>query len=87
LKYGYGNNGEPRFEGVISGKGIFTSTLGPVLVCHPGLTEEIINLIESNKNWPVWEDHRDNTLELESLKSKIVHIEKKETRLKDITVR
>lgn len=87
LKYGYGNNGETRFEGVISGKGIFTNTLGPVLVCNPWLTEEIINLIESNKNWPIWEDHRDNLLELKSLKSKIAHIDKKETQLKKLSER
>ncbi|WP_414151430.1 type 1 glutamine amidotransferase [Acetobacterium carbinolicum] len=84
LKYGYGNNGETRFEGVISGKGMFTNTLGPVLVCNPWLTEEIINLIEANKNWPVWEDQRDNSLELKSLKTKIAHINKKETRLKKL---
>ena len=66
---------------------MFTNTLGPVLVCNPWLAEEIINLIEANKNWPIGEDHRDNSLELASLKTKIVHIDKKETRLKDITVR
>ncbi|MDD3307274.1 MAG: cobalamin biosynthesis protein CobQ [Acetobacterium sp.] len=87
LKYGYGNNGKTKVEGIISGKGIFTNTLGPVLVCNPWLTEEIINLIEANKHWPVWEEPRDNTLELESLKTKIAHINKKETRLKNISER
>lgn len=87
LKYGYGNNGETKFEGVISGKGIFTNTLGPLLVCNPWLTEEIINLIETNKSWPVWEEHRDNWLELDSLKSKTAHIDKKESRLKCINER
>ena len=87
LKYGYGNNGKTKFEGVISGKGIFTNTLGPVLVCNPWLTEEIINLIEVNKTWPVWDEHRDNSLELKSQKSKMVHINKKETRLKRISER
>lgn len=87
LKYGYGNNGETRFEGVISGKGIFTNTLGPMLVCNPWLTEEIVNLIEINKNWPVWEDHRDNVLELDSLTTKSAHIERKESRLKPINER
>ncbi|WP_373483133.1 type 1 glutamine amidotransferase [Acetobacterium sp.] len=87
LKYGYGNNGETRFEGVISGKGIFTNTLGPVLVCNPWLTEEIINLIETNMSWPVGENHRDNMLELKSLKTKIAHIDKKESRLKKLSER
>lgn len=87
LKYGYGNNGETKFEGVISGKGIFTNTLGPVLVCNPWLTEEIVNLIEANKDWPIWEDHRDNSLELDSLRSKTAHIDKKESRLKRMNER
>ena len=87
LKYGYGNNGETKFEGIISGKGMFTNTLGPVLVCNPWLTEEIINLIEANKNLPIGEDHRDNTLEIKSLKSKISHIDKKESRLKKLSER
>jgi len=87
LKYGYGNNGETKFEGVISGKGIFTNTLGPLLVCNPWLTEEIFNLIETNRNWPIWEDHRDNSLELKSFKTKLAHIDKKETRLKKISER
>ena len=87
LKYGYGNNGETKFEGIISGKGMFTNTLGPVLVCNPWLAEEIINLIEANKNWPIGEDHRDNTLEIKSLKSKISHIDKKESRLKKLSER
>ncbi len=87
LKYGYGNNGKTKFEGIISGKGIFTNTLGPLLVCNPWLTEEIITLIETNKRWPVWEEHRDNSLELQSLKSKITHLNQKETRLTSINER
>lgn len=81
LIYGYGNTGKTKFEGVMSGKGIFTNTLGPILVCNPWLTEEILNLIECNRGWPLWEEHRDNTLELRSLKTKVALINKKETRL------
>lgn len=87
LKYGYGNTGKTKFEGVISGKGIFTNTLGPILVCNPWLTEEIINLIEVNKGWTAFEEHRDNDLELKSLKTKTALIEKKETRLKKLSER
>ena len=81
LKYGYGNTGKTKFEGAMSGKGIFTNTLGPILVCNPWLTEEIINLIEANKGWPAIEAARDNSLELKSLKTKTALIEKKESRL------
>lgn len=87
LKYGFGNTGNTKFEGVISGKGIFTNTLGPLLVCNPWLTEEIINLIESNKGWPAWEEPRDNSLEVKSLKSKVALIQKKESKLKKICER
>jgi CobQ-like glutamine amidotransferase family enzyme len=87
LKYGYGNTGKTKFEGVMSGKGIFTNTLGPILVCNPWLTEEIINLIEQNRRWPLWEEHRDNTLELKSLKTKVALISKKESRLTKIDER
>lgn len=87
LKYGYGNTGSTKYEGIISGKGIFTNTLGPLLVCNPWLTEEIINLIEVNKSFPVWENKRDNTLELKSLKTKAALIEKKETRLITVSER
>jgi len=81
LKYGYGNTGKTKFEGAKSGKAIFTNTLGPLLVCNPWLTEEIMNLIEINKELPVWEEKRDNTLEFNSLKTKVALSEKKESRL------
>lgn len=87
LKYGYGNTGKTKYEGAISGKGIFTNTLGPILVCNPWLTEEIINLIEVNKGWTAFEAHRDNSLELMSLKTKTALIEKKETRLVKLSER
>ncbi|AFA49154.1 type 1 glutamine amidotransferase [Acetobacterium woodii] len=87
LQYGYGNTGNTKFEGVISGKAIFTNTLGPILVGNPWLTEEIINLIESNKGWETWEKQRNNALESNSLTTKIALITKKETRLKKVSER
>lgn len=87
LKYGFGNTGNTKYEGVISGKGIFTNTLGPILVCNPWLTEEIMNLIERNKGLTTWDIPRDNTLELKSLKTKVALIEKKESKLIKISER
>lgn len=79
LKYGYGNSGKTKQEGVMKGKGIFTNTLGPLLVCNPWLTEEIINLIEVNKGIRPCEIKRDNTLEENSFKTKTNLIKSKET--------
>ena len=42
LEYGYGNTGKDRKEGMTRGYSIFTNTLGPVLVCCPWLTKEVI---------------------------------------------
>lgn len=86
LKYGYGNTGKTKQEGVINGKGIFTNTLGPVLVCNPWLTEEIVNLIEANKNISLCQIKRDNTLEEKSLSTKVDFIKNKETALTNTTL-
>lgn len=42
LEYGYGNTGKDRKEGMTRGYSVFTNALGPVLVCCPWLTVEII---------------------------------------------
>lgn len=42
LEYGYGNTGKDRREGMMRGYSVFTNALGPVLVCCPWLTVEII---------------------------------------------
>ena len=42
LEYGYGNTGKDRREGMTRGYSVFTNALGPVLVCNPWLTYEII---------------------------------------------
>ena len=81
LNYGYGNTGKTKLEGVVSGKGMFTNTLGPILVCNPWLTEEIVNLIEVNKNISLCQVKRDNTLEKKSLITKVEFIKNKETAL------
>jgi len=86
LKYGYGNTGSTKQEGVINGKGIFTNTLGPLLVCNPWLTEEILNLIDINKGISDWEVKRDNTLEEQSLKTKVDFIKNKKTALTNTTL-
>ncbi|MGV8906522.1 MAG: cobalamin biosynthesis protein CobQ [Acetobacterium sp.] len=81
LKYGYGNTGKTDKEGIINGKGIFTNTLGPILVCNPWLTEEIVNLIEINKKIANCQIKRDNTLEEKSFKTKADFIKNKKTAL------
>ncbi|MBK5245019.1 MAG: cobalamin biosynthesis protein CobQ [Eubacteriaceae bacterium] len=86
LNYGYGNTGKTKKEGVIKGKGIFTNTLGPILVCNPWLTEEIVNLIEANKNISLCQIKRDNTLEEKSLITKVDFIKNKETALTNTTL-
>jgi len=86
LKYGYGNTGKTKQEGVINGKGIFTNTLGPILVCNPWLTEEIVNLIEANKNMSLCQIKRDNILEEKSLSTKVDFIKNKATALTNTTL-
>lgn len=86
LKYGYGNTGKTTQEGVIKSQGIFTNTLGPVLVCNPWLTEEIVNLIELNKGMHPNVIKRDNILEENSFKTKLNLIKKKETALTNTTL-
>lgn len=81
LKYGYGNTGKTKQEGVMNGKGIFTNTLGPILVCNPWLTEEIVNLIEVNQRISLCQIKRDNTLEEKSFTTKVNFIKNKETAL------
>ena len=44
LIYGYGNNGKDRQEGVQVRNAVFTNALGPVLVCNPWLTKEMIRV-------------------------------------------
>ena len=86
LKYGYGNTGKTNKEGIINGKGIFTNTLGPILVCNPWLTEEIVNLIEINKEISNCQIKRDNTLEEKSFKTKADFIKNKKTALTNTTL-
>lgn len=87
LKYGYGNTGKTIKEGVQKGKGIFTNALGPLLVCNPWLTEEIVNLIEQNKKIHECTIKRDNTLEEDSFDTKLDFINHKKTALTNIPMR
>lgn len=81
LHYGFGNTGKTKQEGVLKEKAIFTNTLGPILVCNPWLTVEIINVVEKHKNLHPCPEERDNELEEKSLKSKIDFILSKKSDL------
>lgn len=81
LNYGYGNTGTTPFEGVIKEKAIFTNTLGPLLICNPWLTIEMINLVEKNKGLKPFAVKRNNELELKSLRTKKDFITHKKTAL------
>ncbi|MGL4607398.1 MAG: type 1 glutamine amidotransferase [Eubacteriaceae bacterium] len=80
LIYGYGNNGKTEYEGVKKGYGVFTNTLGPLLVFNPWFTEEIVNVIDKNKGGVQMEE-RDNTLEKNSFKTKVSYIMNKVSNL------
>ena len=86
LIYGYGNTGKDRCEGVIRENSIFTNTLGPMLVCHPKLTAEIIRTAASKAGLGIDEkalDAFDDSLERDSFATKKEFIMTKETHLKN----
>ncbi len=87
LEYGYGNTGDTRGEGIKKEKAIFTNTLGPILVCNPWLTSEMINVVEKHKNLKVFDQKRNNDLELKSLKAKSAFIKNKKSELLPIDQR
>lgn len=84
LSYGFGNNGKTKFEGVQKDYGIFTNTLGPLLVCNPWLTEELLNTIETFKGKEVFSKKRDNEIEEKSFKTKSRYILNKTSNLTNI---
>ena len=81
LSYGYGNTGKDRNEGVLRGNSIFTNTLGPMLVCNPWLTEEIIRVGCAAKDYDIEDFGYDMKLEKDSFATKKDFIETKETNL------
>lgn len=87
LEYGYGNTGETRGEGIKKEKAIFTNTLGPILVCNPWLTIELINVVEKYKKLKVFDQKRNNDLEIKSLKAKSAFIMTKKSELLPIDQR
>lgn len=87
LQYGYGNTGKTKDEGIKKEKAIFTNTLGPLLVCNPWLTTQIIDVVEKSKNLIAFKEKRNNELELKSLKTKIDFIKTKKSELTPIDQR
>lgn len=86
LIYGYGNTGEDTREGAVRGNSIFTNTLGPMLVCHPWLTIEIIKTAADKAGVKVNAaalDTFDDSLERASFATKKDFIMTKETHLKN----
>lgn len=81
LRYGYGNTGKDRNEGVLRGNSIFTNTLGPMLVCNPWLTEEIIRVAAAARDITVGDFGYEPALERRSFATKQKFIETKETGL------
>ncbi|TDP52397.1 cobalamin biosynthesis protein CobQ [Aminicella lysinilytica] len=81
LEYGYGNCGKNREEGAIVNNSIFTNTLGPMLICDPWLTVEIIKVAASNKGEEFKGIDYDMELEKKSFETKKRLITTKESRL------
>ena len=86
LLYGYGNTSEDLKEGAQVGNSIFTNTLGPMLVCNPALTIEIIKASSEASKLTADElslEGYDDTLERKSFDAKKKFIAEKETNLKN----
>ncbi|WP_027868687.1 cobalamin biosynthesis protein CobQ [Eubacterium sp. AB3007] len=83
LLYGYGNLGKDRTEGIIKWNSIFTNTLGPMLVCNPWLTQQIIRVAAKKKGIDDLDFHFDPKLEMDSFLTKKEFILTKETKLKN----
>lgn len=81
LKYGYGNSGKDREEGAVRNNSIFTNTLGPMLVCNPWLTMEIIKVAAEHKGEKFQGIDYDMELEKKSFETKKRLITTKESRL------
>lgn len=70
VRYGRGNNGDDSSEGAVSGNSIFTNMTGPLLVCDPWLTEEIIKCAAAASGAEVPAYEIDHGLELRSMELK-----------------
>ena len=76
--YGYGNSGKDENEGVIKANSIFTNTLGPILICNPWLTIEVIKVACKYRGIDISEYTYDDTLEKASFEAKKMFINDKE---------
>lgn len=63
MMYGYGNSGRDRAEGYVQNNAIFTNGLGPMLVCNPWLTVEMIKAAAAYRGDKI--NDIDETFELE----------------------
>ena len=81
LKYGFGNDGTDRREGVWKKNSIFSNTLGPILVLNPWLTKKIVLQCIKNIGIEMGELPFDMSLEEKSLATKKAFTAGKVTRL------
>ena len=83
LKYGYGNTGNDRNEGLLHRNSIFTNTLGPMLTCNPWLTETLIKVAAEHSALDPQKITFNDELERKSFQTKRDFISKKVSRLKN----
>ena len=75
--YGRGNNGHDGIEGAVHGNSIFTNMLGPMLVCNPWLTVQILKTAAASKGIEVRAKDPEYGLEVRSLELKKKFIDEK----------
>lgn len=86
--YGYGNCGKDLNEGIKLNNSVFTNTLGPMLVCNPRITAEIIKVAAASSGLKADEsalDNYDDSLERKSFETKKKFTENKESNLTNCT--
>ena len=81
LKYGFGNTGKDRHEGVLKKNSIFTNTLGPIFVLNPWLTKKVVVQCMKNVGIEIEDFNFDVSLEMKSLETKKLFTNSKVTKL------
>ncbi len=81
LKYGFGNTGNDKNEGVLKKNSIFSNTLGPIFVLNPWLTKKIVLQCSENSGIEINEFPLDMSIELDSLATKKEFTASKVTKL------
>jgi len=81
LIYGYGNSGKDLNEGIKKENSVFTNSLGPLLLCNPWLTEEIVRVAAMHKGISDIDFDFDQQFEKSSFDTKKEFILTKETNL------